>query len=163
MARRLALFLLACACACLARAHDPFLAEIETTSTADTVVLRVLMTRSVAAHLAGLTANPRLYFAADDFTARQADFDRTAQDLCRVSIDGRPLPAAKAEAALSKDGEEIVFILTYPRPIAKKVRLDCIWLSRLPEGYAASTRRGGEASKLTGENPSGYLHLAPAP
>jgi hypothetical protein len=174
MARHFVLVLLACAWLVPSlRAHDPFLAEIETENAADTFILRVLLARPVAAHLAGLTANPRLYFAPADFAAHQADFDRVARGLCVVSAGDRPIEAAKTEATLSKDEEEVVFTLTYPRPAVNKVRLDCVWLSHLPEGYAASTRRGAGSSgytpKLTRESPSAYLHLpvrdspAPAP
>ena len=156
--------------ACLvlpARAHDPFLTEIETETTADTLVLRILLARSVAGHLAGLTANPRAYFPPADFPARQADFDRLAGQLCVLSIGEIPLAPRQTVAALGSDGEEIVFTLTYPRPAAKKVRLECAWLARLPEGYAAATQRGVASSaglpKLTAENPAAHLLLAPAP
>ncbi|WNG28195.1 hypothetical protein F0U62_32465 [Cystobacter fuscus] len=171
MLRRLALVLFACTClSSTARAHDPFLAEIETGSTADTLVLRVLLARSVAAHLAELTPNPRVYFAPADFAARQANFDRIAKGLCLMSVNDRPLEPKKTEAALSRDKEEVVFTLTYPRPAATKVLLECGWLSRLPQGYAASApiRVGSRATatdslRLTAENPSGYLHLGSAP
>ncbi|WNG17275.1 hypothetical protein [Cystobacter fuscus] len=171
MLRRLALVLFACTClSSTAHAHDPFLAEIETESTADTLVLRVLLARSVAAHLAGLTPNPRVYFAPADFAARQANFDRIAKGLCHIRVNDRPLEPKKTEAVLSQDKEEVVFTLTYPRPTATKVRLECGWLSRLPQGYAASAplRAGSEATatdslRLTAATPSGDLHLGPAP
>ena len=167
MLRRFLLLLLATAgLVSAARAHDPFLTEIETETTADTLVLRILLARSVAGHLAGLTPNPRAYFAPADFSARQADFDRLAGRLCLLSLGEIPLAPRQASAALGPDAEEIVFTLTYPRPAAKKVRLECAWLSRLPEGYAASTQRGVASSaglpRLTAENPSAYLALAPA-
>ena len=162
MLRRLALLLLAMAClAPTARAHDPFLAEIETETAADTFVLRVLLARSVAGYLAGLTPNPRAYFPPADFSARQDEFGRLAAQLCVLSVDDAPLAPLRTGATLGPDEEEIVFILTYPRPASAKVRLDCAWLAHLPEGYAAGTRRGG--GKLTAENSAAYLRLSPAP
>ncbi|OJH35937.1 hypothetical protein [Cystobacter ferrugineus] len=133
-------------------------------------MLRVLLARSVAAHLAGLTPNPRVYFAPADFAARQVNFDRIAKDLCFIKVNDRPLEPKKTGAALSQDKEEVAFTLTYPRPTATRVLLECGWLSRLPEGYAASApiRAGAEATaadslRLTAANPSGYLHLGSVP
>lgn len=107
-----------------ARAHDPFVAEVqiaraagagsaasegtapapsagvasdagEVRAATDELVLRVALVRSVAARLAGIGRNPRAYFPPADFAGRRAEFERIAPGLCTLS----PVPPAPAEAA----------------------------------------------------------------
>ena len=129
-------------CAPLARAHDPFVAEIKADADAGTLAIRITFARSVAAHLAGLTDGPRLHYAPERFEADRQAFVAAAASLCLLEQNGRPLaPERPGAAALIDEGADIAFTLVYPRPAsATPLRFSSPWIFRLPtaENYVAT-------------------------
>lgn len=124
------------------RAHDPFVAEIKAEAEAATLTFHLTFSRSVAAHLAGLTDGPRLFYAPDRFQTDLAVFSSAAATLVLIENDGAPLASlGPGSAALVDDGDDVVFTLRFPRPISDaQVRFSNRWLTRLPpaENYVAT-------------------------
>ncbi len=127
----------------LARAHDPFVAEVRGHADDATLVFRLTTARSVAAHLAGLVQTPRSYYAADRFATDKAIFKRAAAGLCLLEQDGRPLQPLSVDASTVEDEEiDVVISVVYARPSADagRLRFSNPWLARLPaaENYTAT-------------------------
>ena len=170
--RFLICFLLSVLAPPLARAHDPFVAEVKGHADGTTLVFRLTMARSVAAHLAGLVQTPRAYYAADRFTADKALFEAAAVGLCVLDQDGRPLPPLSVVADTVEDEEiDVVISTVYARPSADagRLRFSNPWLARLPaaENYTATfvlhenTTLLAGPSLLTREVPAVEFELAP--
>lgn len=127
-----------------ARAHDPFVAEIRARAEADTLSLRLVFARSVAAHLAGLGSGPRVFYPPERFEADRAAFVAAAFGLVELAADGRPLAPSRVEVECVTDPDlDVAFTLVFPRPgpgSAARLRLSCPWLTRLPafENYTAT-------------------------
>lgn len=117
-----------------ARAHDPFVAEIQAEADASTITLRVTFARSVAAYLAGVNQAPRLSYPAERFATDQSAFEATAASLAALALDATTLaPLRPPAAALADEDQDVVFTLAYARPAtAARLRFSCAWLKRLP-------------------------------
>jgi hypothetical protein len=126
----------------LARAHDPFVAEIKAEADASTLTVRVTFARSVAAYLAGVNEAPRLAYPAERFAADDTAFFTTAASLTSLTFDaGAHARLLRATAALADEDQDIVLTVAYARPAtATHLRLSCPWLTRLPaaENYVAT-------------------------
>ena len=160
----------------LARAHDPFIAEIKGRADASTLTFRLILARSVAAHLAGLSEGPRIHYPEDRFAADRTVFDTAAVGLCVLDQDGRPLPPLRTSVETIADDEiDVVFSIVYnrprPGPGVARLRFSNPWLARLPvaENYTATfvmhegkTLLAGP-SLLTREAPTVEIALAAAP
>jgi hypothetical protein len=126
----------------LARAHDPFVAEIKAEADASTLTVRVTFARSVAAYLAGVNEAPRLAYPAERFAADDTAFFTAAASLTSLTFDaGAHARLLRATAALADEDQDIVLTVAYARPAtATHLRLSCPWLTRLPaaENYVAT-------------------------
>lgn len=156
-----------------ARAHDPLLIEIDAQVAPTEFIVKITFARSVAAYLAGVGPAPRVRFAAADFEGHRAAFEQTAPGLCALYANDTALAPMRTAVALvaSNHDEDIVYTLVYPRPAPGPLRIDWLWLPRLPafEGYAAAFRLRSaiepDAAPLlvTFESPVSKIEIAAPP
>lgn len=147
-------------------AHDPYEITTEAWLRANTLELDATMARSTS--MGVLSGSPEsVPFDPEKFDELRPKFEKAAESLFTLTLDGKPLPVPKVRVGLTIEND-LEIHLAYPRPAAGTLRVEAPHVGKLGYGYGnvftAHGDKGAllEQRMLTSAEPALEFSIAPA-